>query len=162
MNDQPPLPVDVEALVSEIALRSCVAIPFRGRDLAVVRKGEGLHQNVLIVDSNQFFGTCDRRRMSGMKWIKGFQGQMVHLEADPAAPGFTGEESMEYQLQVGPGLVQLPHKVGPHSVRNLRCPSRDRVVPQTTSVPLEPMCSVHGMDVRSSRTWTCHLPDSAM
>ena len=33
---------------------------------------------------------------------------------------------------------------------------------QTTSVPLEPRCSVQGMDVRSSGIWTCHLPDSAM
>ena len=33
---------------------------------------------------------------------------------------------------------------------------------QITSVPLEPMCSAHGIEVRSSRNWTCHLPDSAM
>ena len=120
MNDQPPLPVDVEALVSEIALRSCIAFPFRGRDLAVVRKGEGLHQNVLICDSNQFFGACDRRRMSGMEWIKGFQGPIVHLNADPAASRFTGEESVETPAPSGTQPHPSAEQSRPHSDPNLR------------------------------------------
>ena len=112
MDDQPPLPVHVEALVLDIALQSSIAFPLRGRDLPVVRKGERLHQNVLICDSNPFFGARNRRRMPGMEWIKGLQGPVVHLYAHTTASRFTGEVAVEHQLQVGPGLIHLSHKVG--------------------------------------------------
>ena len=47
-----------------------------------------------------------------MEWIKGLQGPVVHLYAHTTASRLTGEVTVEHQLQVGPGLIHLSHKVG--------------------------------------------------
>ena len=111
MDDEPSLPVHVEALVPEIPLWSAVAFPLRGGDLAVVRKGEGLHEHILMRHSYPLLGAGDRRRMPEMEGVEWLQGPVVKQDADPRLSGFAPEESVKDQLEVGTSLVKLAHEV---------------------------------------------------
>ena len=77
----------------------------------MVRKGERLHEHVLMGNSYPFCGTGDRGRMNGMKRVEGCQKAVVQLDADPPTPGFAGEESVKDQLKMGSCLIHLAHEL---------------------------------------------------